>query len=217
MQQSIKHVPNIGRNIYIVTMPQYSYFRLKDAKAEISCFKCQAHPLKCQYQVTCKTCNGSKKFESMCNRCWGSGLGNPRIETCTKCKGSGTKNYIHSIHCCFCNHGKAKRGCSKCYGNGYIMSINNGTLKQNQCFTCKGNGFTMTVCLVCNGQYTKQKIFKINCDKCNGHGSYQIGYYNCNVCNGNKYTQIVCDDCNGNGTITIKCNSCKGYGVIPFP
>ena len=71
LPQTMVAVPNIGRNIYLLRMPQYSVFKLKLAKAEISCPKCKNIPSKRHYENACEECNGDGSIEYECEICDG--------------------------------------------------------------------------------------------------------------------------------------------------
>ena len=118
--QSIVAVPNIGRNIYLLPMPKYSYFRLKDAKSQISCFNCYNDPSKRQIYCPCKVCTGAGEIPIVCVRCSGSGQGDALYQPCDKCDGSClAEDYNDEIICNNCFQGKAPQKCNVCKGKGH--------------------------------------------------------------------------------------------------
>ena len=207
--QSIVAVPNIGRNIYLLPMPKYSYFRLKDAKSQISCFDCYNDPSKRETWSECEDCDGEGTIPEECECCGGSGQGNPIYKPCSNdyCDGGAAENHTF---CKNCFEGEAPQKCNACKGKGHCGE----GWGRTKCGKCNGHGTVIQTCVVCDGDYHQQEWMQ--CDDCGGAGEYQDGFENCGHCDGIGSVGSMCIECDGDGGFIEYCDSCDGIGVYYF-
>ena len=209
---SIVAVPNIGRNVYLLAMPRYSYFRLKDAKAEISCPKCKNIPSKRSFKVDCDSCFGDGCLEEDCDKCNGTGHGEEIWNNCQECNGRGIQEIDDSWFCDYCLEGKKPKQCDQCVGKGF----NGFGRNKLRCIKCNGHGNCIATCTECYGYYFRRNMKEEVCNGCNGKGGYYYGYKDCPGCSGGGTCLVFCVRCDGTGNLPRNCDKCDGNGVIKF-
>lgn len=161
-----------------------------DGRGDTQCTDCNGNG-----EFDCGDCNGSGSLD--CKSCNGTGYKGP----CQKCKEKG------ELVCPRCNGEKMwqkpwgkffrKVPCPQCYASGKIT-----------CPDCDGEG--EEICKVCSDSswsYSwRSTQGKIQCNKCNGNGTYE-----CKKCNGNGC--LECKECDGDGNHG-ECDKCDGRGTI---
>lgn len=155
------------------------------ANGNIKCDECNGEP------YGCRTCKGEGKVI----RPWGRGM---RTVVCSDCNGEGKG--IQNIG------GKEGCRCPKCSTRWYVNGRSNGWRNMGT-LPCPNEACDYGVirCETCDGKEGYGDPGQIECDECNGNGTYD-----CDDC---RYGRLDCPKCDGEGNLG-DCKTCKGEGNI---
>lgn len=162
-------------------------------------------------KVVCPDCEGTQYCLYTCPTCNGTGkntvyLSGTRPKTCTSCDGTGKElckkcDGYGFIECPYCDSGYDR--CTVCKGRGSILLGN----EIMTCPKCDGSGvLRCDFCVKGRMKCSCNNGFDI-CEECWGSGySGQENY--------SDIKQIECESCNGSGSYQDICDRCEGEGWI---
>jgi len=157
----------------------------------------------------CSTCDGTGVFHEKCPTCRGLAIFPESfqktvnsLETCSHCKGKGSRERWYSGACRECKGSGSKlmgtryTVCSGCDGTGRVRS---DSMKTETCESCHGQGQVFR-------KYKKRERRDRACDRCAGTGKLSK---QCHECKGRRGILEQCWECEGKGKLRMSCRRCS--------